>query len=150
MPGITEVGWSVLFQCFRPRARCPCHREIRDTGILPVVGASFFSASDHGQDARATEKSVTRASCPWLERTEVPGYYQAAPAGGRTTVRTAIEQRTEPGRRSRLALINLKNAVERAFLAKTPRAQRTYSKAKIHPFGEDTNHTHFVQTLVFP
>jgi hypothetical protein len=29
-------------------------------------------------------------------------------------------------------------------------ALRTYSKAKIHPFGEDTNHTHFIQTLVFP
>jgi hypothetical protein len=46
--------------------------------------------------------------------------------------------------------INLKNAVEKDFLAKTPRAQRTYSKAKIHPFGEDTNHTHFIQTLFFP
>ena len=48
-----------------------------------------------------------------------------------------------------------KNEVEIAFLAKTPRAQypvgafRTYSKAKIHPFGEDTNHTHFFSNSCF-
>ena len=45
--------------------------------------------------------------------------------------------------------LNLKNAVEKAFTAKTPRPQypvgalRTYSKAKIHLFGEDTNQAHF-------
>ena len=38
---------------------------------------------------------------------------------------------------------NLENAVENNFTAKTPRAQRTYSKDKIHPIGEDQERTHF-------
>ncbi len=45
---------------------------------------------------------------------------------------------------------NLKNAVERAFLAKTPRAQRTYSKNKSHPFGpfgEAIDHLDFDSNL---
>ena len=60
------------------------------------------------------------------------------------------DERRRADRELQMHTLILKNAVEKDFLAKTPRAQRTYSKAKIHPFGEDTNHTHFVQTLVFP
>ena len=46
--------------------------------------------------------------------------------------------------------VTLKIAVEKAFLAKTPVPQRTYSKAKIHPFGEAIGHLGFIQTLAFP
>ena len=45
--------------------------------------------------------------------------------------------------------MSLKNAVEKAFTAKTPRAQRTPSKAKIHPCGEDANHPHFYSRSCF-
>ena len=37
----------------------------------------------------------------------------------------------------------LENAVENHFTAKTPRAQRTYNRDKIHPIGEDQEHTRF-------
>jgi hypothetical protein len=37
--------------------------------------------------------------------------------------------------------ITLKNAVEKYFTAKPQRAQRTYIKNKIHPFGEVVDHT---------
>jgi hypothetical protein len=40
-------------------------------------------------------------------------------------------------------MINLENAVENHFTAKTPRAQRTYSRDKTHPIGEDLEHTRF-------
>ena len=66
------------------------------------------------------------------------------------------DERRRADRELQMHTLILKNAVEKDFLAKTPRAQypvgalRTYSKAKIHPFSEDTNHTHFIQTLVFP
>ena len=38
---------------------------------------------------------------------------------------------------------DLESAVENHFTAKTPRAQRTYSKDKIHPIGEGQERTHF-------
>jgi hypothetical protein len=44
----------------------------------------------------------------------------------------------------------LENAVENHFTAKPPRAQRTYSKIKIHPFGETIDHLSFIQNLDFP
>ena len=44
----------------------------------------------------------------------------------------------------------LKNAVENHFTAKPPRAQRTYSKNKIHPFGESIDHSGFTFDLRFP
>jgi hypothetical protein len=37
----------------------------------------------------------------------------------------------------------LKTAVENHFTAKPPRAQRTYSKNKSHPFGEAIDHLVF-------
>ena len=39
------------------------------------------------------------------------------------------------------AQVSLKNAVEKYFTAKPQRAQRTYIKNKIHPFGEVVDHT---------
>jgi hypothetical protein len=45
--------------------------------------------------------------------------------------------------------LTLENAVENHFTAKPPRAQRTYSKINIHPFGEAIDHLGFIQTLVF-
>ena len=47
------------------------------------------------------------------------------------------------------ATINLENAVKNHFTAKTPRAQRTYSKDKAHLFGEDTKHTLFYSKPCF-
>jgi hypothetical protein len=37
----------------------------------------------------------------------------------------------------------LENAVENHFTAKPPRAQRTYSKIKLHPFDEAIDHLDF-------
>ena len=39
--------------------------------------------------------------------------------------------------------MSLENAVGNHFTAKTPRAQRTYSRDKTHPIGEDLEHTRF-------
>ena len=41
------------------------------------------------------------------------------------------------------ATLILKKAVENYFTAKTPRAQRTYRKNRIHPLGQNKAHTHF-------
>ena len=45
--------------------------------------------------------------------------------------------------------INLKTAVENHFTAKPPRAQRTYSKNKSHPFGEAIDHSDFNYNPIF-
>jgi apolipoprotein N-acyltransferase len=43
----------------------------------------------------------------------------------------------------------LKNAVENHFTAKPQRAQRTYSKIKLRPFGEAIDHLDFDSDLCF-
>jgi hypothetical protein len=45
--------------------------------------------------------------------------------------------------------LTLKKAVENHFTAKTPRAQRTYSKDKIHLFGEGKDHMYFNSNSCF-
>jgi hypothetical protein len=49
--------------------------------------------------------------------------------------------------------LSLENAVENHFTAKPPRAQRTYSKIKLHSFGEAIDHLNFksvLSTLTLP
>ncbi len=46
--------------------------------------------------------------------------------------------------------MSLENAVGNHFTAKTPRAQRTYSRDKTHPIGEDLEHTRFHSNPCFP
>jgi hypothetical protein len=45
--------------------------------------------------------------------------------------------------------VSLKNAVENHFTAKPQRAQRTYNKIKLHPFGEAIDHLDFDSNLCF-
>jgi apolipoprotein N-acyltransferase len=45
--------------------------------------------------------------------------------------------------------MNLKNAVENHFTAKPKRAQRTYDKIKLHPFGESIDPLYFDSNLCF-
>jgi hypothetical protein len=45
--------------------------------------------------------------------------------------------------------LTLEKAVENHFTAKPPRAHRTYSKIKFHPFGEAIDHLVFDSDLFF-
>jgi hypothetical protein len=80
---------------------------------------------------------------------KVPGYFHIVPLG-RNAVQRSVSHKSPLGRNvavstkmARSMAISLENAVENHFTAKPPRAQKTYSKINIHPFGETIDHLGF-------